>query len=191
LPAMALSAYLHDGPFLLYFGQEIGLKPNGAEGFQSDDGRTSIFDYWGLDEMAAWNNDGKWNTSKLTSEQKKLRKNYQEINEFATRNQAITNGKFFDLQYANKGNEAYNDVKVYSFLRYSNGQKLLLVFNFDLVNDQKFYLNIPDLAYSMMGIRDTQITLKPLKKGNKIKILKTGGIPIQITKNDWQVFELK
>jgi glycosidase len=191
LPAMALSAYLHDGPLMLYYGQEIGLKPNGAEGFQSDDGRTTIFDYWGLDEMIAWNNEGKWNTSKLTSQQKKLRKSYQEINEFATNNKAITNGKFFDLQYINKENEAYNDMKVYSFLRYAKGQKLLFVFNFDLTQKQRFDLVIPIHAYDLMEFKSEKIKLKPFRDGQAFKFNKSEKLPIQIESNSWQVFELK
>ncbi|WP_341225454.1 alpha-amylase family glycosyl hydrolase [uncultured Arcticibacterium sp.] len=197
LPAMALSAYLHDGPLMLYFGQEIGLKPNGAEGFQSDDGRTSIFDYWGLDEMARWNNEGKWNLSKLTKEEKELRKAYTVINETATSNEAINAGKFFDLQYVNIGNPAYNDTKVYSFLRYTASQKLLFVFNFDLNNSYNFKLKLPKLALGMMGVQEKEISLKGLKQINKpIKSQKISGladteININISENSWQVFEIK
>ena len=186
IPAMALSAFLHDGPLMLYYGQEIGLKPNGAEGFQSDDGRTSIFDYWGLEEMVAWNNGGKWNTAKLTADQKNLRKQYQEINEFATSNEAITKGKFFDLQYANKSNVNYNDIKTYSFLRYTENQKLLFVFNFDLKNESTFDLSIPDLAIGMMKIATKKMKLKALNSKHK-----TGLKNIVLKANSYLIFELK
>jgi glycosidase len=186
IPAMALSAFLHDGPLMLYYGQEIGLKPNGAEGFQSDDGRTSIFDYWGLEEMSAWSNGGKWNTNKLTEDQKSLRKQYQEINEFATENEAITEGKFFDLQYVNMTNKAYNDTKTYSFLRYTDNQKMLFIFNFDLEKQSKFNLVIPDLAYSMMGIDNQKMKLKALNSKHK-----TGLKNIILKPNSYLTFELK
>lgn len=197
LPAMALSAYLHDGPLMLYFGQEIGLKPNGAEGFQSNDGRTSIFDYWGLDEMARWNNGGKWNLAKLTKDEKELRKAYTLINNTATSLEAINSGKFFDLQYVNIGNPAYNDTKVYSFLRYTASQKLLFVFNFDLNNSYHFTLKLPELALGMMGIQKEEITLtalkqinKPIKK-QKIALTTDAEIDISISENSWQIFEIK
>ncbi|MCR9066096.1 MAG: alpha-amylase family protein [Cytophagales bacterium] len=191
LPAMALSAFLHDGPIMLYYGQELGVKPYKAEGFQSNDGRTSIFDYWGVEEVAAWNNGGKWNTAKLTSEQKALRRAYQEIIKFATTNQAITEGKFFDLQYANKGGISlnYNDNKLYSFLRYSKNQKLLLVFNFDQTISYQFELHIPELAYGMMNVTKDYITLS--SKNEKYKILKSEPIELKIKPNSWLVFEIK
>jgi hypothetical protein len=31
---------------LMYFGQEVGVASSGPKGFQGDDGRTTIFDYW-------------------------------------------------------------------------------------------------------------------------------------------------
>ncbi len=186
IPAMALSAFLHDGPLMLYYGQELGIKPSGPEGFQGDDGRNTIFDYWGLDEMTKWNNNGKWNTSKLSKEQKDLRKSYQQINEFATKNEAISHGKFFDLQYFNKDNENYNDSKVYSFLRYSENQKLLLVFNFDLNNECNFDLAIPELAFDMMGLERDRVNYKRLNARQK-----TGLLNIALKPNSYLVLEFK
>ncbi|WP_082391215.1 alpha-amylase family protein [Jiulongibacter sediminis] len=191
LPAMALSAFLHDGPIMIYYGQELGVKPKGAEGFQGDDGRTTIFDYWGVPEMAAWNNGGKWNTSKLSPEQKNLRKAYQEIIKFALKNEAVTEGKFFDLQYANNNGQSlnYNDSKLYSFLRYTENQKLLFVFNFDQNVSYEFELHIPELAAGMMGLNKDKLTLK----GKNFKA--TGNVSepfdLKIHPNSYLIFELK
>ena len=46
LPAAVCTAVMHSGPVMIYFGQEIGVDSVGAKGFQGDDGRTTIFDYW-------------------------------------------------------------------------------------------------------------------------------------------------
>lgn len=184
--AFALSAFLHDGPLLLYYGQELGIKPSGPEGFQGDDGRNTIFDYWGLEEIAKWNNKGKWNTSKLSDTQRSLRTSYQKINEFATNNEAITLGKFFDLQYANKDNEDYNDSKIYSFLRYSDNQKLLFVFNFDLDQDYSFDLDIPSLAFGMMGIKKLDVNFIALNTKHK-----TGLKRIKMQPNSYLILGLR
>ncbi|MGR3809690.1 alpha-amylase family protein [Jiulongibacter sp. NS-SX5] len=190
LNAWALSAFLHGGPLMYYFGQELGVKPLEAEGFSGNDGRTTIFDYWGLEEMADWNNEGKWNTAKLNSEQKKLRKAYQEITKFAVSNTAITDGKFFDLQYANNHGQSlnYNDTKLYSFLRYTAEQKLLFVFNFDQNVSYECELRIPELAASMMGIDPQNITLS----SKKFKQTASSSEPfdLKIKPNSWLVFEL-
>lgn len=37
---------MHSGPVMTYFGQEIGVDSVGPKGFQGNDGRTTIFDYW-------------------------------------------------------------------------------------------------------------------------------------------------
>ena len=46
LPAAVCTAVLHSGPVMIYFGQDIGVDSIGPKGFQGDDGRTTIFDYW-------------------------------------------------------------------------------------------------------------------------------------------------
>ena len=81
VPAMTLAATLHTGPVMLYFGQELGVNPTKQEGFQGDDGRTTIFDYWGVPEYQAWTNDGKFDGGKLTDNQKKLRQFYHQLNQ--------------------------------------------------------------------------------------------------------------
>ena len=44
------------------------------EGFSGVDGRTSIFDYWSVDTLRRWNNNGEWN-DKLY----RKRKNYNHL----------------------------------------------------------------------------------------------------------------
>ncbi len=46
VPAAICTAVMHPGPVMIYFGQDVGVNSVGAKGFQGDDGRTTIFDYW-------------------------------------------------------------------------------------------------------------------------------------------------
>ena len=194
LPAMALSSFLHSGPLMLYFGQELGIKAVEAEGFQGADGRTTIFDYWGLADIAAWNNNGKWNTSKLSKDQKSLRKAYTDIINFAKENEAITDGQFFDLQYVNGYGQSvnYNSQKLYSFLRFSKKQKLLFVFNFDHTDSYETSVKIPSLAYDMMGIANKKKwSFNNLgSKAKKIHLTENEALPIKLPPNSWQVYEI-
>lgn len=190
LTAMALSTYLHQGPVMLYFGQELGVLPDKAEGFQGDDGRTTIFDYWGIPEIAAWNNQGKWNTGNLSKEQKNLRKGYTDILTYAKKHKAITEGAFYDLQYVNNNGQSlnYDGSKLYSFLRYTDKEKLLFVFNFDQQLSFDSELSIPEHAWDLMGIKADQIRVSGvlLKK----TIQRDEKIELHLSPNTYQIFEL-
>lgn len=192
LPAMALSAFLHDGPLMIYFGQELGVNPTKAEGFQSDDGRTTIFDYWGVDEVAAWNNDGKWNESGLSESQKELRKAYQDIIKTALSHKAITNGAFYDLQYVNNNGQSmnYDGSKMYAFLRYTDAEKLLLLFNFDQKVSQNFEFHIPAHAWEMMGMKTTGPVLATTFD-DKIKFEKCEKINLELGPNSYKIYTIK
>ena len=132
VPAMTLAATMHTGPLLLYFGQEVGVSAEGAEGFSGDDGRTTIFDYWGLPEWQGWLNQGRCDGAGLTDNQRQLRAFYQRLNHLVGGSDAIQNGYFYDLQYANDNGQSadYDAHQVYSYLRYTDRQKLLIVCNF-------------------------------------------------------------
>src|SRR5690606_18414563 len=60
VPMMAVSSFMHSGPVMLYFGQEVGEPGQGESGFSGADGRTTIFDYWGVQEHVKWVNNGKY-----------------------------------------------------------------------------------------------------------------------------------
>lgn len=150
LPAVVLSATLHTGPFMLYFGQEIGVNAPDSEGFQGADGRTTIFDYWGIPEMQGLINQGAYDGGGLSEMQKKLRSIYMELNHFLKHNEAIYSGEFYDLQYIHINGQSpeYDKTRNFSFLRYTNNQRLLLVFNFDLNKDIHTAIKIPESVWS-------------------------------------------
>ncbi|WAC12282.1 alpha-amylase family protein [Dyadobacter pollutisoli] len=150
VPSMALSATLHTGPLMLYFGQELGVNSTISEGFQGEDGRTTIFDYWGVTEFQQWVNGGKYNLDQLTSEQKKLRAFYENLNHFVLDNEAVYAGAFYDLQYANIDGQSYNYDKtcIYSYLRYTDKQKLLFIYNFNRDNSIETNVRIPQNTWT-------------------------------------------
>jgi len=166
VPAMTLSATLHTGPMMIYFGQEIGVTPTESEGFQGNDGRTTIFDYWGVTEFQQWVNEGKYNLEKLTENQKQLRSFYESLNHFVTRNEAVYAGSFYDLQYFNIEGQCYNydKTRVYSYLRYTDNQKLVFIYNFDKENSIETHLRIPQDAWtnSLKLNKTSSYKLKPV-----------------------------
>nr|WP_295931039.1 alpha-amylase family protein [uncultured Dyadobacter sp.] len=150
LPAMVLSATLHTGPMMLYFGQELGVDPTQQEGFQGEDGRTTIFDYWSVPEFRQWVNGGKFDKALLSTEQRELRTYYSHLNQFVMQQEAVYAGAFYDLQYVNVDGQSYNYDKtvIYSYLRYTDKQKLLFVYNFHLSRTVETTVKIPQDAWT-------------------------------------------
>jgi Glycosidases len=128
-PAMIVAATLGTNPVMIYSGQELGEKGMDAEGFSDIDGRTTIFDYWGVRSMQAWANEGKFDGAGLDDEQRELRAFYCKLLQIAKSSQAIGQGKMYDLEYAQ--GEGFNRHKQYAFIRKHGKETLMIVVNFD------------------------------------------------------------
>lgn len=128
-PAMIVAATLGTNPIMVYMGQELGEKGMDCEGFSGIDGRTTIFDYWGVKSIQAWANKGKFDGKHLTEAQQELRTFYRTVLNIARNEKAVTEGKMYDLEYAQ--GEGFNKHEQFAYLR-SNGQEtILFVLNFD------------------------------------------------------------
>lgn len=151
IPAMIVTACMNTNPVMIYFGQEFGEPGMDKEGFSGKDGRTTIFDYWCVDSVNRWVNDGKCDDSKLTKEEKSLRTFYSNLLNLCNSQDAISKGEFFDLTYANLGGSEFNEHKQYAFLRKYKEELLLIVVNFD-GNDATAAVNIPLHAFEYLNI---------------------------------------
>jgi glycosidase len=150
LPAMVISATIDRGPVMIYFGQEVGEPGNGAEGFQSDDGRTTIFDYWGVPEHQKWMNGGKFDGGQLTAEQKQLRMFYGDLLTLASRSKAISQGKYLDITSYNIQAGNFSP-QVQAYLRYNDEERFLIVVSFN-DHEQEIQVQMPPEAFSKMGM---------------------------------------
>lgn len=156
IPALVVSCCFEKSSYMQYFGQELGEDAAEAEGFSGKDGRTSIFDYWGIKEHQKWMNNGDFNDDLLSENQKNLRNTYKTILNLALKNETIQNGSFYDLQWYNQDNDNYNGQFIYSFLRYSKDEVLLFVLNFDN-STQYVNLNIPSDAFQLSGLSQKSV----------------------------------
>ncbi len=153
IPAMMLTATMHTGPVMIYFGQEVGEPGAGNEGFQGEDGRTTIFDYWGVPRHQAWMNQGKFDGGQLSEEEKKLRDTYQFILNFSANDELIVSGAFYDLHYFNRSNNfTGHSSNIYSFLRHSENAAYLIVVNFNKNDEEQVGLKIPKDALAKFGM---------------------------------------
>ncbi|UYZ62258.1 alpha-amylase family glycosyl hydrolase [Hymenobacter weizhouensis] len=156
IPAMTVAATLYTGPVMLYFGQHVAEPGRGHAGFQGDDGRTTLFDYWGVPEHQKWMNGGKFDGGKLSPEQKQLHDFYTRLLTLSSQSEAIRRGQFYELQDAFNLDPQYNHRQVYSYLRYTDKQKLLIVVNFSPDKTYKPTLRLSQELMQRLGFNPNQ-----------------------------------
>ena len=155
LPAMVISATIDRGPVMIYSGQEVGEPGAGEEGFQVDDGRTTIFDYWGVPEHQKWMNGGRFNGDSLSAEQKQLRQFYSDLLNLSAKNPAINQGEYVDLTAFNINAGNFND-KVHAFMRFAGQERLLVLTTFN-DKDQTIKVQIPKDVISKLSLDPSEI----------------------------------
>jgi glycosidase len=153
-PAMVISATIDRGPVMIYFGQEVGEPGKGNEGFQGEDGRTTIFDYWGVPEHQKWMNGGKFDGALLTMEQKQLRQFYADVLTLAGKNPAIAQGEYIDITNFNISQNNFNQ-QVHAFVRFHDEDKLVIVNSFNS-QDVVVKIRIPEEVVKQMGLNPAE-----------------------------------
>ncbi|MFY0606978.1 MAG: alpha-amylase [Cyclobacteriaceae bacterium] len=197
IPMMAASCFMHDGPVMMYFGQDVGEPGAGDSGFAGDDGRTTIFDYWGVPEHIKWVNNGAFDGGLLSQEQKALQNAYADILKACNEMEAMREGAFYDLHYYNRNEQftGYSD-KVYAFVRHTKKQVLLIVINFDS-NEQAASIKIPEPAWQTFGLLKDEIQCLEGNRTFSINRASTQGydgasdISINLAPISYQILELK
>ncbi|WP_259066428.1 alpha-amylase family protein [Mucilaginibacter sp. X4EP1] len=134
VPGMIVTATLSTGPVMIYSGQEVGEPATGNEGFSGDDGRTTIFDYWGVPEHQKWLNNGQFDGGGLSDSQKNLRQFYSNLLNAVNKNEALNDGGFYELMLANEHQSGFNQ-RLYIFLRYTDNQRILVITNFNRIEN--------------------------------------------------------
>ena len=142
LPAMAINSLVHSGPVMVYFGQEVGEPGMQEEGFSGEDGRTTIFDYWGVPEHQKWMNGGEFDGGGLSQEQKTLRENYRKLLHYAANQPLIMNGKLLDNSALQRNLGEPLPEAIYAFTRFGEEKAVLVVTNFS-DQPEKVKLRLP------------------------------------------------
>ena len=148
LPGFVTCVLMQQNPFMLYAGQEWGERGMDQEGFSGLDGRTTIFDYWSLQE----------------DRDEKLIAYYKKVLNIAQTNKAISDGTMFDLMYANG---QYR--RQFAFFRKSKKDTLLVVSNFDDV-PVTMGLTIPAHAFEYLGLTEGSYQATDLLTGKEMQM---------------------
>ncbi len=165
MPAMVVSATIGSSPTMLYFGQEVG-EPGAEEPGFGDPTRTSIYDYIGVPHHQRWMNGGKFDGGALTGEERELRQFYAILLNFTLDSKALT-GHYRDIHLFNRElTQWYND-RVFSFVRWEDQDRLLIVCNFDAEEGYGFELRIPAEVIGAWGLRDGEYELEDQLSGHR------------------------
>jgi hypothetical protein len=150
-PAMVVSATVTSAPVMVYFGQEVGEMGAGNPGF-GNPWRTTIFDYWGVPSHQRWMNEGEFDGGQLSSSEQLLRHFYERLLNFKATSNALT-GEYGAIHaYNRKHTPGYNN-RTFSFLRWKDRDRLLVLSNFDQQNAIDFDLQIPSDLVGKMKLK--------------------------------------
>lgn len=156
-PLMVVSTTISSSPTMVYFGQEVGEAGNENAGFGTHS-RTSIFDYVGVPNHQRWMNGGKFDGGQLSQDEKDLRDFYKRLLNFSINSSALM-GKFQEIQTINRQTTSGYDLGIYSYARWSETQKLIIVNNFSDVTTSTFELKIPADLIQKWNLKDGNYTI--------------------------------
>ncbi|HEX9979247.1 MAG TPA: alpha-amylase family protein [Flavobacterium sp.] len=190
-PLMVISATIGSSPAMVYFGQEVGEPGNENAGFGTRS-RTSIFDYIGVPNHQRWMNNGKFDGGQLSDSEKKLRDFYKRLLNFTIKSPALT-GHYREVQTVNRANANYPK-DVYSYTRWSDDEKLVVVANLSKSAPGKFELFIPSDIIKMWNLRDGSYKVKDQLYGTESTMKVSGGtgkIPVSIAPVESFIYRLE
>lgn len=174
-PAMVLSATISTSPTMIYFAQEVGEPGDGNAGFGSAT-RTTIFDYWGVPSHQRWMNGGAFDGGKLSKDEKSLRDFYRRLLNFTIKSPALM-GKYQEIHSFNRSNTTGYYDKCFSFARWSDDERLLVVLNFkDSITDS-YELQLPAELITEWKLEDGTYQLKDqLFETAEFELVVSGGL---------------
>ena len=175
IPALIVSALFQRNPVMIYAGQEFGERGMDGEGFSGLDGRSTIFDYWSVDAIRK----GFFERSELSVEQLQLEKDYRTILNICNSEKAVSEGKTFDLMYANEANEGFDNNRLFAFLRSFGNTTLLVVANFGEA-EAHVRVNIPAHAFDYMGLTEGKKDMVDLLSGDQQTAILQQDSPVEM-----------
>ena len=175
-PLMVVSATIGSSPTMIYFGQEVGEAGNENGGFGTHS-RTSIFDYVGVPNHQRWMNGGKFDSGQLSQSEKDLRDFYKRLLNFSLKSDALM-GQFQEIQGVNRHETANYDEKIYSYVRWSDVEKLIVVANFSKYKNFTFDLKVPADVVSKWQLHDGAYPVKDQLYGSTSTLKVTNGVGV-------------
>ena len=172
-PAMVVSATIGTSPTMVYFAQEVGEPGDGNAGFGSET-RTTIYDYWGVPNHVKWMNGGAFDGGGLSQEEKELREFYVRLLNFTLRSHALT-GEYREIHSHNRTHTEWYSDRVFSYVRWKEGERLIIVTNFDANDNFGFDLQLPEELVRTWNLEDGTYTLDDQLGDRTLELLVASG----------------
>jgi len=157
-PAMVVSATLSTAPTLIYFGQDVGEPGNENAGFGTAS-RTSIFDYIGVPHHQRWMNGKKFDGGQLSEGERQLHDFYKKLLNFTINSSALM-GNYKEIHSYNRANTKTYNHRLFSYVRWSDEEKLIIISNFDDQKGYSFDLKIPKNIITVWKLNDGKYPLQ-------------------------------
>ena len=192
-PAMVVSATISTSPTMIYFGQEVGEDGSEDAGFGKPS-RTSIFDYIGVPAHQRWVNNKQFDGGQLTDDEKSLRDFYKRLLTFTLQSPALM-GEYQEIHYYNKQHTDTYDHRIFSFVRWSNEEKLIVISNFDTEKAYDIDFKLPSELVTKWNLQVRKYPLKEQLYGEYNPELTieqgVGSIPVKIAPLESFIFQLE
>ena len=191
-PLMVVSATISSSPTMIYFGQEVG-EPGAIDAGFGKNSRTSIFDYVGVPHHQRWMNGGKFDGGQLKPEEKELRDFYKRLLNFTLTSEALM-GDFIQIHDANLEAGLGYDFGLYSYVRWNEKEKLVIVTNFNQNTPVTCEVIIPAAVVKQMNLKDGSYQLKDQLYGKNTTPLKivngVGKFALKIAPNESFIYKI-
>ena len=190
-PLMVISALVSSSPTMIYFGQEVGEAGSIDGGFGKPT-RTSIFDYVGVPNHQRWMNNKQFDGGQLSLKEKELRDFYKRLLNFTITSDALM-GDFQEIQTVNREQTPNYGENVYSFVRWSKAEKLVVVANISPDNESTFSLQIPSDVIKTWNLKDGSYTVKDQLYGQSFTLKVTqsmGSVKLTLKPSESLVLKL-
>ena len=169
MPAMVVSATISSSPTMLYFGQNVG-EPGAEEAGFGAPTRTSIFDYMGVPHHQRWMNGGKFDGAGLSDEEKELNSFYSTLLNF-TKNSKALMGEYREIHSFNRQHTQWYNDRIFSFVRWKEKDRLIIVSNFDAKKSFGFELRLPGEVIQTWDLQEGEYTLKDQLSDATLKLI--------------------
>jgi len=191
-----------NGPVLIFNGQELGEAGAGVAGFAGENGRTTLFDYWAMPELAKWVNDHRYDGGGLASSQRALRSFYGDLLHLC-QDDAIGGDGFWSLRYFNNASrfpDCPDPIHVFARFRPGSGRCVLVVGNLHPEQEIAGQIRIPlDLSHAIGLPSGVAIYLVLDRSGLQstavgaytLEALEATGFPVTIPNQTSHVYSLE
>ena len=193
-PTMVVSATISTSPTMIYFGQEVGEDGSEDAGFGKPS-RTSIFDYVGVPAHQRWMNNKKFDGGQLTDSEKALYDFYKRLLNFTVQSPALM-GDYQEIHFYNKERTETYDHRIFSFVRWSEEEKLIIISNFDAEKSYDIDFKLPPDIVSKWQLKAKSYPLKEQLYGQRDDVILVtvkndiGYMPLDISPLESFIFKL-